>query len=359
MTSPALSVLDLVPVRSDQTSADAVAATLGLARVADELGLRRYWLAEHHNMPAVAATNPPVLVAMVAGATERIRVGSGGVMLPNHAPLVVAEQFALLEAAHPGRIDLGIGRAPGTDPVTSWALRHGAGGVSGDAVDRFPAYVDDVLAMMDSGGAAVSVAGRTHPLRATPRAAGVADVWLLGSSDFSARLAAEKGLPYVFAHHFSGSGTAEALRLYRSSFRPSPELAEPRTFLTLNVVAAGTQEEADRLALPQLLSMLALRTGRPLHPQRLVEEAEAEELPEQHRELLEAMRSRWVIGDAASARRRLAALAEEHGVDEVMVHPVAGALAGTDPARSPAREETLRLLSEPGGPERGERPPDG
>ena len=266
-------------------------------------------------------------------------------MLPNHAPLVVAEQFALLEAAHPGRIDLGIGRAPGTDPVTSWALRHGAGGVSSDAVDRFPSYVDDVLAMMDTGGAAVSVTGRTHPLRATPRAVGVADVWLLGSSDFSARLAAEKGLPYVFAHHFSGSGTAEALELYRSQFRPSPELAEPRTFLTLNVVAAETQEQAERLALPQLLSMLALRTGQPLHPQQLVEGAEAVELPEPHRELVEAMRSRWVNADAAGARERVAALAAEHGVDEVMVHPVAGAHAGTDVRRAPAREETLRLLA--------------
>ncbi|MDE0778382.1 MAG: MsnO8 family LLM class oxidoreductase, partial [Nocardioides sp.] len=125
---PRLSVLDLVPVRSDQSSADAVSAALSLARTADDLGYERYWVAEHHNMPAVAATNPPVLIAMLAGATERIRVGSGGVMLPNHAPLVVAEQFALLEAAYPGRIDLGIGRAPGTDPVTSWALRHGAGG---------------------------------------------------------------------------------------------------------------------------------------------------------------------------------------------------------------------------------------
>ncbi len=143
-------MLDLVPVRSDQTSGDAVRATLALARVADELGYERYWVAEHHNMPAVAATNPPVLIAMVAGATHRIRVGSGGVMLPNHAPLVVAEQFALLEAAHPGRIDLGIGRAPGTDPVTGWALRHGAGGVSDDNVTRFPDYVDDVLAMMDA-----------------------------------------------------------------------------------------------------------------------------------------------------------------------------------------------------------------
>ena len=127
--------------------------------MADELGYRRYWLAEHHNMPAVAATNPPVLIAMVAAATERIRVGSGGVMLPNHAPLVVAEQFALLEAAHPGRIDLGIGRAPGTDPVTSWALRHGAGGVTDEAVSRFPEYVDNVLAMMDAAGVGLAVQG--------------------------------------------------------------------------------------------------------------------------------------------------------------------------------------------------------
>ena len=147
-----LSVLDLVPVRTDQTTADALAATLALARTADELGYHRYWLAEHHNMPAVAATNPPVLVGLVASATSRIRVGSGGVMLPNHAPLVVAEQFALLEAAYPGRIDLGIGRAPGTDPVTSFALRHGAGGVSDEAVSRFPEYVDNVLAMMEPAG---------------------------------------------------------------------------------------------------------------------------------------------------------------------------------------------------------------
>ena len=269
-----LSVLDLVPVRTDQATADALAATLALARTADELGYHRYWLAEHHNMPAVAATNPPVLVGLVASATARIRVGSGGVMLPNHAPLVVAEQFALLEAAYPGRIDLGIGRAPGTDPVTSFALRHGAGGVTDEAVSRFPEYVDNVLAMMEPSGVGLSVAGRTHALKATPVARTVPTIWLLGSSDYSARLAAEKGMPYVFAHHFSGSGTAEALELYRSSFRPSPELAEPRTFLTVNAVVAESAEEAERRALPNLLMMVALRTGAPLGPQLLVEEAE-------------------------------------------------------------------------------------
>src|SRR5687767_12549075 len=177
---PALSVLDLVPVRTDQTTGDALAATLSLARTADSLGFRRYWVAEHHNMPAVAATNPPVLIAMIAGATQQIRVGSGGVMLPNHAPLVVAEQFALLEAAYPHRIDLGIGRAPGTDPVTSWALRHGAGGVSDEAVTRFPEYVDNVLAMMEPAGVGLAVQGRQHVLRATPAAGSVPQIWLLG-----------------------------------------------------------------------------------------------------------------------------------------------------------------------------------
>ena len=345
MTSPALSVLDLVPVRTDQTTSYALAATLSLARTADDLGFRRYWLAEHHNMPAVAATNPPVLIAMVAGATRRLRVGSGGVMLPNHAPLVVAEQFALLEAAFPGRIDLGLGRAPGTDPVTAWALRHGAGGVTDEAVSRFPEYVENVLAMMDAAGVGLSVQGRTHVLRATPVATSVPPVWLLGSSDYSARLAAEKGMPYVFAHHFTGSGTAQALELYRSSFRPSPELSEPRTFLTVNVAVAADADEALRRARPQLLAMLALRTGQPLGPQLLVEEAEKVELTAAQQDVVDRMAERWVIGGPAEARERVAALAASYDVDEVMVNAVAGESVGTDPATSPAREETLRHLA--------------
>jgi luciferase family oxidoreductase group 1 len=340
-----LSVLDLVPVRSDQSTGDALAATRALAQVADEAGYHRYWLAEHHNMPAVAATNPPVLIAMVAGATRRIRVGSGGVMLPNHAPLVVAEQFALLEAAFPGRIDLGIGRAPGTDPVTGYALRHGAGGVADDAVAQFPSYVDNVIAMMSPDGVGLEVNGRLHALSATPRATSTPEVWLLGSSDYSARLAAARGLPYVFAHHFSGNGTAEALALYRTGFQPSDALAEPRTFLTLNVVVAETQEEADRLAEPQLQAMVALRTGGQLRPQRLVEEAEQDPVPDAHLPLVLAMRQRWVIGTPESAAAQIRALSEEFGVDEVMVHPVAGALAGTAAEASPTREATLRLLA--------------
>lgn len=346
--SLALSVLDLVPVRSDQTTGDALAASVELARTADRLGYRRFWVAEHHNMPAVAATNPPVLIGLLAGATERIRVGSGGVMLPNHAPLVVAEQFALLEAAFPGRIDLGIGRAPGSDPVTSWALRHGAGGVDDEAVTRFPEYVDNVLAMMDPAGVGLALRGGQHVLKATPVAQTVPQVWLLGSSDYSARLAAAKGMPYVFAHHFSGSGTAEALELYRSTFQPSPELDEPRTFLTVNASVAQTTQEAQRQALPQLLQMLALRTGQPLVAQRMVEDAETivdAGLPEPHDALIEAMRKRWVIGDAGSARDQLASLAAAYGVDEVMVNPVGGAFAGTDPRTGPARVRTLELLA--------------
>ena len=295
--APSLSVLDLVPVRSDQTTADALAATLALARIADELGYHRYWLAEHHNMPAVAATNPPVLIGLVASATSRIRVGSGGVMLPNHAPLVVAEQFALLEAAYPGRIDLGIGRAPGTDPVTSFALRHGAGGVSDEAVSRFPEYVDNVLAMMEPSGVGLEVAGRRHALRATPAARTVPTIWLLGSSDYSARLAAEKGMPYVFAHHFSGSGTAEALDLYRTHFRPSPELAEPRTFLTVNAVVAEDRRRGRAPGAAEPADDGRAAHGRPAHPSAAGRGGREGRPPDAHGPLVDAMRSRWVIGD--------------------------------------------------------------
>jgi luciferase family oxidoreductase group 1 len=338
-----LSVLDLIPVRSGQTTAEALRSTLQLARVAEASGMRRYWVAEHHNMPAVASTNPPVLIAILAAATSTMRIGSGGVMLPNHAPLVIAEQFALLEAAYPGRIDLGIGRAPGSDPVTSYALRHN-GPETADA-NRFDEVVDNVLAMLEPDGVGLSVQGRTYPLRATPQAAGVPEVWLLGSSDYSARLAAAKGLPYVFAHHFAGDGTAAVLDLYRSGFRPSSAGDRPKTFLTVNVVVAETQEEAERLVRPQLLAMVALRTGGELRPQLSVEEAEATVLAESHQSMADQMRTRWVVGTPAAALAEITELAAAYGVDEVMVHPVAGS-STSDPAdRSPAREETLRLLA--------------
>ncbi len=348
-----LSVLDLAPVAEGSDVSQSLANSAKLAQAAERLGYRRYWLAEHHSMPGIASAATSVVIAHVAAATKTIRVGAGGIMLPNHAPLVVAEQFGLLEAAFPGRIDLGIGRAPGTDPVTSYALRHGAGGVTDEAVQRFPEYVDNVLAMMEPEGVGLSVAGRTHVLRATPQARSVPTIWLLGSSDYSAQLAAEKGMPYVFAHHFSGSGTAEALQLYRRGFKPSPELASPLTFLTVNAVVAEDADEAERRALPNLLMMVALRTGGTLGPQLLVEEAEKAiadgTVPDAHRPLMDAMRSRWVIGDPASARAQLEQLAATYGVDEVMVHPVAAAHVGTDPDRSPTREETLRLLADVAG----------
>ena len=342
-----LSVLDLIPVRNDQTTADALAASRSLVQLADELGYTRYWVAEHHNMPAVASTNPPVLIAMLAAATSRIRVGSGGVMLPNHAPLVIAEQFALLEAAYPGRIDLGIGRAPGSDPVTNWALRSGAGR-SDDDIARFPDYVSDVIALLDGDGVELQLRDRNYTLHATPKTVSAPDVWLLGSSNYSAQLAAANGLPYVFASHFAGTGTTEALALYRSGFVPSATLAAPRTFLTVNVVVAETDAQAQRLALPQLLSMVALRTGGQLSAQRSVEQAELDvaNLPPLHAALLADMRESWVIGSPATAGARLQALASAHGVDEIMVNPVAAAVAGTDAAASPAREQTLRLLAD-------------
>src|SRR5689334_11486355 len=340
-----LSVLDLVPVRSDQKTGDALAATRGLAQAADRAGYHRYWLAEHHNMPAVAATNPPLLIALVAAATSRIRVVSGVVMLPNHEPLVVAEQFALLEAAYPGRIDLGIGRAPATDPLIPYVLRGGSASSASDAVASLPGYVGDVRVLMGVVGGEIALGGRRQPLRATPHATSVPTVCLLGSSDYSAQLAADRRLPYVFAHHFAGQGTAEALALYRSTYQPSPEHPEPRTFLTVNAVVAETAEEARRLALPQVLAMIALRTGGALGPQASVEDAEKVGVPPEHERLAASMLERWVVDAPDPARARITELAETFGVDEVMVHPVPGAYAGTAADVSPAREATLRLLA--------------
>ena len=343
-----LSVLDLVPVRTDQSTSDAVAATTLLAQTADQLGYTRYWLAEHHNMPAVAATSPPVLIAHLAAHTSTMRLGSGGVMLPNHAPLAVAEQFALLEAAHPGRIDLGIGRAPGSDPVTSMALRGAAGRDDRD-IEAFPSYLDDVVALMSSAGVRVplprDLMRENYILKATPAAVTEPKLWLLGSSMYSAHLAAAKGLPYVFAHHFSGQGTEEALQTYRDEFRPSDLAAEPVTFLTVNAAVADTAAEAERLLLPNLQMMARLRTGQPLGPLDLVEDAEARQLSPRELAVVDAGRRQAVVGSPAEAADQLRALAERFGVDEVMVNPVAAAFRGTDPDTAPAREKTLELLA--------------
>ncbi|HEY1485926.1 MAG TPA: LLM class flavin-dependent oxidoreductase [Micromonosporaceae bacterium] len=338
-----LSVLDLMTVRTGQTTADSLAATLRLAQKADELGYHRYWVAEHHNMPSVGSTNPPVLIAMIASHTSRIRVGSGGVMLPNHPPLIIAEQFALLEAFAPGRIDLGIGRAPGSDPVVSAVLNRGDQG----PVDDFPNNVQAVARMMGPAGATVLLADdKTYELRATPAATTTPEIWLLGSSDYSATLAAALGLPYVFASHFfAGSGTERALDLYRSGFRPSEALAEPRILVTANVVAAETEDEAQALARPQLQRMAFMRTGRPMLPMATVEEAAETPTSPMEEQIIDDMRQAWIIGDAKQAIDRLHGFAERLGADEVMIAPAGSAHLGEDPRRYLARERTLELVA--------------
>ncbi|MGH3959974.1 LLM class flavin-dependent oxidoreductase [Mycobacterium sp.] len=340
-----LSVLDLVPVRTDQSTSDALAATLQLAQAADRLGFTRYWVAEHHNVPSIAATSPPVLIALLAGHTSQLRLGSGGVMLPNHAPLAVAEQFALLEAAYPGRIDLGLGRAPGSDPVTSAVLRGSAGRDDSDT-DNFPAYIDDVVALMGAPGVRVPLRDGDYILKATPAAVTEPRVWLLGSSMYSAQLAAAKGLPYVFAHHFSGNRTAEALALYRSEFVPGELAAEPVTFLTANVAVAETHDEATALMLPNLQMQARLETGQPHGPLELVEDAHAAQLTPQQQHIVATLRERAVVGTPAETAEQLQALAERFGVDEVMVNPATSGRRGTDPATAPAREITLELLAQ-------------
>jgi len=343
---PALSVLDLVPVRTGQTSAQAVAASLDLVRRADDLGFRRYWFAEHHNMPAVASTTPPVLIAAAAARSSRIRVGSGGVMLPNHSPLVVAEQFAALEALAPGRIDLGIGRAPGSDPVITQLLRQS--GTTSD-VDRFPENIRDILSLVSTDGATVRfTSGGTYDVHATPAAVGAPELWLLGSSDYSAQLAASLGLPYVFANHFSGEGLERALDLYRGGYRPSEEHPEPRTFLTINAVAAASADEAEERALPQLRMMARLRTGKPLTALETVEQARtalAAEADSQAEAIMTGARSRWLVGTGADVRSQVGEFAAKYEVDEVMISPVAGAFDGEPMDAATGRLETLELLA--------------
>ncbi len=344
MSITALSVLDLVPVRTGQTSAQAVAASLDLVREAEELGYRRYWFAEHHNMPAVASTAPPVLIAAAAARTRRIRVGSGGVMLPNHAPLIVAEQFAALEAIAPGRIDLGIGRAPGSDPVITQLL-HRSGATSD--VDRFPDNLQDIVSLASSEGATVRfTSGGTYTVHATPAASGAPELWLLGSSDYSAQLAASLGLPYVFANHFSGEGLERSLALYRQQYRPSEAHPEPVTFVTVNAVVAPTREEAEARALPQIRMMARLRSNRPLIPLETVEQAqEAEAADHLGEAVAERAREHWLLGTPEEAEAALRSLADENGVDEVMVSPVAGAYEAEAKDAAGGRAQTLRLLA--------------
>lgn len=256
MPRPPLSVLDLALVPVGGSSTDALGAATALAQRADALGFRRFWVAEHHNMSAVASTAPAVLIAHIAASTERIRVGSGGVMLPNHAPFVIAEQFAMLEALHPNRIDLGIGRAPGTDRNTMLALRRNMNPID---VDEFPHHVIDVMGLL---GDVRTEDGLYTQVRPTPNASTAPMVGLLGSSGYSAQLAGMLGVPFGFAHHFGMGGTSEAADIYRQHFTPSPVLDEPFLIVTAVAVAAETEVEADHLLASHRLFKHGLRTGR-------------------------------------------------------------------------------------------------
>lgn len=307
-----LSVLDLAPVGVGQTSTEALRSSLSLARRTEELGYRRFWVAEHHNMPGVASTSPAVLIAHLAAGTSSIRVGSGGVMLPNHPPLVVAEQFAMLEALHPGRIDLGIGRAPGTDPNTAAALRRSPDGLG---ADDFPRELEDLRTLLDT-------APDRDPHRArflaTPAATSTPDVWLLGSSGYSAQAAAVLGLPFAFAHHFSAHNTEAALALYRETFQPSTVLDKPYAMVTQAVIVADTDAEADYLAGSLRLMQVALRAGRPsaLQPPDV---AAAHEWTDAERHLLENGPSRPTIGSPQTVREGLAKLCAATDADELMI----------------------------------------
>ncbi len=307
-----LSILDLSPVSSGSTASDALRNSVALAQLADRLGYVRYWLAEHHNTPGIASSAPEILIGHLARETSRIRVGSGGIMLPNHAPLKVAETFRLLEALHPGRIDLGIGRAPGTDRVTAMALRRSPEALG--AAD-FPEQLAELFAFV-SGGFPDG-----HPFQrvtATPSDVPLPPVWLLGSSDYSARLAAANGLGFAFAHHINPAGAVAALRGYRDGFEPSAELPRPAAILTASVVCAETDAEAEHLASSLDLVLLRLRRGQ---FDRFPSPAEAAAYPytPAEREQVLAFRGMRVVGDPATVRARLDALVDATGADEVMV----------------------------------------
>ncbi|MFG1950834.1 LLM class flavin-dependent oxidoreductase [Micromonospora sp. NPDC048830] len=302
-----LSVLDLAPVAAGAGAGEALRHTTELARRTEELGYHRFWVAEHHNMPAIASSAPAVLIAHLAAATSTIRLGSGGVMLPNHAPLVVAEQFGTLEALHPGRIDLGIGRAPGTDQMTALALRRTMEGLSAEG---FPRELADLMNYFTGE--------RPGPIMATPGRGEQPAIWLLGSSGFSAQLAGLLGLPFSFAHHFSPANTLPALTLYRQHFRPSRFLAEPYAMVAVHAVCAETDERARWLVGPAELSFLRLRMGRP-EALATPDEAAAYPYTELEREFVAQWREGQALGSPETVRRELAGLLARTGADELML----------------------------------------
>lgn len=307
-----LSVLDLATVTQGHTSADALAGSVRLVQAAEQLGYRRFWVAEHHNMPAVASTSPPVLVGALAARTERIRVGSGGVMLPNHPPYVVAEQFATLEALYPERIDLGIGRAPGTDQRTALALRRQENPLS---VEDFPQQLLELMAWMGDVRLAEPLAAS---LAATPAATSHPEIWLLGSSDYAARLAGVLGLRYCYAHHFGTLDPAMVLGLYREHFRPSPVLAEPHAMLCTSALVADTAEEAQYLAGPAKVMALSLRSGQ-LGPVISPEDAASRGFSDLEEEMLAHLPATKFVGTADDVTASLDGLVQRSGAQELML----------------------------------------
>ena len=287
-----------------------------------------------------------MLIAAAAGRTQRIRVGSGGVMLPNHAPLIVAEQFAALEAIAPGRIDLGLGRAPGSDPVISQLLRMS--GTTSD-VERFPDHVRDIISLVSPDGATVRFSsGGEYDVHATPAATTTPEVWLLGSSDYSAQLAASLGLPYVFANHFSGEGLERALELYRTQFRPSEALGAA-THLPHRQRGRRAHRGGGRGA----LAAQPADDGAPAHQQaadpardgrrrRIAGAGDFDGLAES---IMASARAKWFVGTGADVASELSAFAAQHGVDEVMISPIAGAYDGEPMDAAPGRVQTLELIA--------------
>ncbi|MGZ5337774.1 MAG: LLM class flavin-dependent oxidoreductase, partial [Solirubrobacterales bacterium] len=303
-----LSVLDLAIVPEGSEPAKALRNSVELAKHVERLGYGRHWVAEHHNMPGIASSSPPVLMMALADATSKIRIGAGGVMLPNHPPLVVAEQFGMLEALHPGRIDLGIGRAPGTDPMTAAALRRSADPLS---VEDFPRQLQELIGFFEGRfGAEDPHRGITAVPGKGPKPA----IWLLGSSDYSARLAAELGLPFSFAHHFSPKNTVPAVQLYKDAFKPSEELAEPYAKVAVAVICASDDEKARWLAGPALLSFARLRAGNPGQMPTPEQAAEHEFTPSQDASAKAVTRSAE-IGGPEKGRAGLEDLAERTGAD--------------------------------------------
>ncbi len=310
--SRSLSLLDLTPIVAGSTAGEAVQASVDLAVLADRLGYRRVWYAEHHNAPGLASGAPEIMIEHVASRTSRLRVGAGGVMLPNHAPLKIAETFRLLEALHPGRIDLGLGRAPGTDTVTAFAMRRSAEAMT---ADDYPEKLAELLAF-DDGAFPDDHPFRT--IRPVPVDTRLPPVWLLGSSDFSARLAAEAGLGFAFAAHINARGAVAALRDYRDSFVPSERYPEPWAILTVSVTVGETAEHARELSLVNDLLLLRLRSGQ-LGTYPTLEEAKRYAFTAAERQMIASMPMRSLVGDAEDVHRQVTDLADRALADEVMM----------------------------------------